>query len=262
MIIARVTDNTASFAAWLIMTTTSTLSRFASVPPRSSAPDKLDDFAMISLDSVEKMLRDTGGNDDHPLGNDYIPPPVFDGTDTKPAPRPVVAPPAVPATQSATGSRFRFADMVRPDGSVDTDAVYRVGQIPTVPLSAELILQALANLPTDIPAATRHIALKITVNSLTQSAGIAVETVVADALLRHTRLSQFRDALEAEAKRECEPLRHSMQDIKREIAAKQAEVAALCGQIEAREEQAEKTYRDCGTQMARLTEVMDALRGD
>ncbi|MBC8142471.1 MAG: hypothetical protein H7Y38_13635 [Armatimonadetes bacterium] len=251
------------------MATNNSPSRFSTNAPRSFTPDKVDDFAMISLDSVEKMLRDTGEDDSRPLGNDYIPPPVFDGTDTKPAPRsPVLdvvtpSPPSVKAAlHPATGSRFRYADMVRADGTVDTDAVYRYGQVPAVPLSAELLLQALGNLPADIPADARQIALKVTVNSLTQSAGIPVDTVIADASLRHTRLSQFRDALVAEAERECEPLQQEIQSTKNIIAAKQAEIIALCAEIEAKEEVSHRTVYDCSVQMARLSEVMDALQAD
>ena len=217
---------------------------------------------MISLDSVEKMLRDTGDSDSRPLGNDYIPPPVFDGTSAKPAPRPVAATVTTAAKPEAknTSGAFRFADMVRADGTVDTDAVYRYGQVPSVQLSAELILQALSNLPADIPASARQIALKVTVGSLTQAAGIPVETVVADALLRHTRLSQFRDALAAEHERENEPLHRAAQALEDAIAAKQEELAAVGAALEARKAVLQKTHTDCEKQLTRLTEVLTTLQ--
>ena len=234
-------------------------SRFASAPLRR--PEPVTDFGMISLDAVEKMLRDPTSETAPLLGNDYVPPLVFSATGTTPAPRPQAVPvaaPAAPRPPAAPGA-WRFADLLLPGGRIDTDAVYRYAQVPAVPLSAELLLQALANLPADIPERARPAALQVTVGSLTQAVGIAVESVIADARMRHTRLAQFWDALVAEQAREAETLHRAAIEIEQAIAAKNAELAALRADLLAMDAVADVTRRDCETRLAQLQEVIACL---
>lgn len=222
---------------------------------------------MISLESVEKMLRetvddsDTGGQKPPPAN---LPPPLFDPTTpagVRPAPAQSAPKPATvtPKPAPAGASRFRFADMILPDGTVDTAAVYRFGKVPEVPLSAELILQALANLPPDIPELARHAAIQITVNSLTQAAGIPVDSVVGDARVRRTRLMQFKDAWRGEKERDEQPLRQAVAELETLIAAKRAELESLCRQLEERETKSAVTSRDCDTRLSALQEVIDLM---
>ncbi|MBC7809167.1 MAG: hypothetical protein H7145_23780 [Akkermansiaceae bacterium] len=233
-----------------------TSSRFASgVVARPAIEPPVEDFAMISLESVEKMLRDTGGGAEGKPPASDLPPPIFAPTA---AAHPT--PPPKPAQSDPAGtSRFRFADLLRPDGAVDTEAVYRFGKVPEVKLSAELILQALANLPPDIPELARHAAIQITVNSLTQAAGIPVETVAEDARVRHTRLTQFHEALTAEWERENQPQRQTIVKLEELIAAKQAELEAVRAQLHEREAKSIVTHRDCETKLSALQEVIDMM---
>ncbi|MBC8135172.1 MAG: hypothetical protein H8F28_04690 [Fibrella sp.] len=239
-------------------------SRFASdLPVRPSIEPPAEDFAMISLESVEKMLGEAEGSaeivDQQPPASD-LPPPIFDPTEPGRAVTPVAVTPAPSILKPSAGaSRFRFADMLHPDGTVDTEAVYRFGKVPEVKLSAELILQALANLPPDSPELARHAAIQITVNSLTQAAGIPVETVVGDARVRHTRLAQFQEALTAEWERENQPQRQTIVELEELIAAKQTELEAARIRLHEQESKVVVTHRDCEAKIAALQEVIDLM---
>lgn len=235
-------------------------SRFASgLPPRRTVEPPIEDFAMIPLESVEKMLGEAVGGPQavtEKASPSALPPPLFDPT--RPAGTTPVPPTTIPKA-AGTASRFRFADLLRLDGTVDTDAVYRFGKVPEVKLSAELILQALANLPPDIPEVARHAAIQVTVGSLTQAAGIPIETVVEDARVRHTRLTQFYEALTAEWERDNQPERQAIADLEALIAAKQAELEAVRARMKERTSQVDITHRDCEAKLAALQEVIDLM---
>lgn len=242
------------------MATNTLPSRFANpLPPRRTIAEPVEDFAMISLESVETMLRDStegAASAPHP-GNSYIPPPLFSGS----APVPVVPKPvAVAAPKTVkSASQFRFADLLHADGSIDTDAVYRYAQVPPVQLSAELLLKALAGLPPDIPRAARQTAIHVTVGSLTSAAGIPVSSVVADARLRHTRLEQFRDALLAEYVKDEEPVCAAITALEAEIVAKQAELTQTQFELAAQKTKQEAARQNCALLLSRLQEVVDCL---
>lgn len=207
---------------------------------------------MIPLESVEEMLGEaTEGEktEEKKAVASAVPPPLS---------APFI--PATPAPVPTTGiSRLHFSDMLRPDGTVDTEAVYRFGKVPDVKLSAELVLQALMSLPPDLPELARHAALQITVNSLTQAAGIPVETVISDAHVRHTRLSQFRDALRSEMNREQQPLLQSISELEALIAAKQNELVSARAELQGRESKSVVTYQDLDSKLSALQEVIDLM---
>ena len=248
------------------MATNSLPSRFANpLPARRVVAEPVEDFAMISLESVESMLResDNAAAFAPPPGNSYIPPPLFSSSAPEAVTSPPVAAPkpniAATVPNAGGAARFRFADLLRADGTIDTDAVYRYAQIPVVPLSAELLLQALSNLPKGIPVAARRSAIQVTVGSLTSAAGIAVESVVADARLRHTRLEQFRDALLSEYAQDEAPICDAITAWEDEIAAKQAELAAMHADLAAVKAKRDAATRNCATLLGDLLEVVDCL---
>lgn len=201
------------------------------------------------------------------------------GTPAAPTPRPTMSqlsdvplplfgatpiPPPAPLVQTprAGGASFRFSDMLRADGTLDAATVYRYGQVPDVAISAEQILQALAKLPADVPESVRRAALKVTVNSLAQATGIPVDTVVADARLRHTRMTQFRDALTAEWERESRPLRETVAEIETQIATYKARLDAARAALEAREAAVLLAQSDCANHLRQLDGVIRLLAPD
>jgi uncharacterized small protein (DUF1192 family) len=158
---------------------------------------------------------------------------------------------AAPLKPSATS--LRLTDLVRDDGSVDIEGVYRLGRVPEVALSAELLLKALASLPKDVPPSARRAAVRVTATTLVQSVGAgAPHTVVQDALLRRKRLEQFLDGLEAEVGRVTGPLRGEVERLEAELAAKRAELADREGVLNA-------ARCSCGERITGLDEIVTLL---
>jgi len=206
-------------------------------------------FATISLESVEDMLEETGlvaPSNPKPASLQGIPPPL--GTN----PAQYRPPAAAPAQQAPAAKKFRFADLVQQDGTLDIKAVYRIGQVPDPPVSAEQILKALTALPPDLPVQARHMMVKVTATSIITAAKMSLETIVEDARLRHTRLKQYFDGLTEEQGREVNPLRQEIQELEAMLEAKRATLAA--------KEKAQKPLREeCSRYLQGLEEVIEVL---
>ncbi len=162
-------------------------------------------------------------------------------------------------TSAGSAPRFRFADLLHPDGTVDTDAVYRFGKVPPAKLSAEQLLQAMAKLPDALSDQDRQAMIAVMVKSLAHAAGIPVDSILADAWLRHTRLTQFQEALTSEFDHERQPLDQKVNDLESLIRAKEAELEAIRHELAERRTKAEPTHRDIGVKLSRLQEVIQLL---
>src|SRR5438105_2654714 len=92
-------------------------------------------FATISLESVEEMLRDTAPEADRrPVPASDIPPPLHGNGIAAPRTGAPVPPPPTAAKAASEPKRFRYASLIRDDGTLDIQGVYRIGRVPELPV--------------------------------------------------------------------------------------------------------------------------------
>lgn len=83
---------------------------------------------------------------------------------------------------------------IRPDGTVDFDAIYRMAQIPTSPFGADQVLEILKSLPSDLPIESRRATVRVTLQAMQATSGISAEGVVADTTRKLASLASYLES--------------------------------------------------------------------
>ncbi len=83
---------------------------------------------------------------------------------------------------------------IRPDGTVDFDAIYRMAQIPTSPFGADQVLEILKSLPADLPIESRRATVRVTLQAMQATSGISAEGVVADTTRKLASLASYLES--------------------------------------------------------------------
>jgi hypothetical protein len=128
--------------------------------------------------------------------------------------------------------------VIRADGSICYDSIYRLAQLPTVPFTAEQILEMLATLPPDQPLDSKRASIRVMLGAMAKNMGVTTEQIVADASRKLAALAAYNESFAKQAdeyvsRTELEILgleqqiadkRRAMEDAK----AKQAKMTAAC----------------------------------
>ena len=77
---------------------------------------------------------------------------------------PTQAPAPVSAPEAAK------PNVVNPDNTVSFEALYSLANLPSVPFTAEQILELLASMPADLPLESRRATVRVTMAAMTSSA--------------------------------------------------------------------------------------------
>jgi hypothetical protein len=83
--------------------------------------------------------------------------------------------------------------ILTPDGKLDLAALYSHAQLPTVPFTAEQMLEMLTSLPAELPLEMKRATVKATFNAMGKTIGATPETIVADASRKLAALVAFVD---------------------------------------------------------------------
>lgn len=210
-------------------------------PRRDSSSTGPGTIPMIPTEAVERALREAF---------QAVSTPAAATPSAAPSPSPSTAPDIPPPPAAAPGGRLR--DLVGTDGTLDIEAVYRLGRVPDARLSADLLWRALASLPEDAPEPARRAAFRATVVALLGPAGVGPETVVSDARLRCLRLKQYLTGLEAELNADRERAEAVIQQLEETLTARRAEVALLNATLEA-------ARRSCAERTTALEDITRLL---
>lgn len=89
--------------------------------------------------------------------------------------------------------------VLRPDGSVNFDAIYQLAKLPVVPFTAEQILELFATLPSDLPLESKRGAIRVTLGAMAKSMGVSTEQIVTDASRKLAALAAYNDSFEKQA---------------------------------------------------------------
>ncbi len=125
------------------------------------------------------------------------------------------------------------------DGTVNFPAIYQMANLPTVPFTAENVLELLASFPADLPVESKRATLKITLGAMAQTNGASSEQVVADASRKLAALASYAESFHKQAEEyvalatsEIERLQAQIEDRKKGIVAAQAKSESMTAACE------------------------------
>ena len=89
--------------------------------------------------------------------------------------------------------------VIRADGSICYDSIYRLAQLPTVPFTAEQILEMLATLPPDQPLDSKRASIRVMLGAMAKNMGVTTEQIVADASRKLAALAAYNESFAKQA---------------------------------------------------------------
>ncbi|HEY3416538.1 MAG TPA: hypothetical protein VGM23_06620 [Armatimonadota bacterium] len=136
------------------------------------------------------------------------------------------------------------------DGNLKFVDLYQQAGFPTVPFTAEQMLDMLASLPTDVPLDSKRQMVKATLNAMGKAIGATPENIVTDASRKLAALTSY---VEAVSKKTAEF--NSTTEL--EIAALQAQIGEKRKAIEAGKQRQALIAKCCETEANRLDDVLE-----
>jgi hypothetical protein len=137
-----------------------------------------------------------------------------------------------------------------PDGKMQFAAIYQQSGLPTVPFTAEQMLDMLNSLPVELPLDTKRQTVKVTLGSMGKSIGATPETIVADASRKLAALTAFMENLSKETA-------EFITTSELEIAALQAQIEEKRKSIQATQEKQAQARQMCDAESDRLDDVLE-----
>ncbi|MEZ0327392.1 MAG: aquaporin [Fimbriimonas sp.] len=110
---------------------------------------------------------------------------------------------------------------VAPDGRLNFSAIYRMGNLPEVPFTAEQVLQMVEALPGDLPMQSKRAAISVTLQTMARSTGASAETVLADASRKMQALASFAETYTEQANQYILKTQHEIETMEAEIERRQ-----------------------------------------
>jgi hypothetical protein len=110
--------------------------------------------------------------------------------------------------------------VIRNDGSVHFDSIYRLASIPSVPFTAEQILELFNSLPADLPLESKRATIKVTLGAMAKSIGVTTEQVVADASRKLAALAAYNESFAKQAADFCTKAEVEIMTLEQQIADK------------------------------------------
>jgi len=137
-----------------------------------------------------------------------------------------------------------------PDGSVSFSALYQHAGLPTVPFTAEQMLDMLASLPSELPLETKRLTVKATMTAMGKVSGATPETIVTDASRKVAALSAYVDAMSKQAADFTAASEMQIATLQSQIAEKRKAIDAAKGQLA-------QVTTTCKAEADRLDDVLE-----
>lgn len=153
-----------------------------------------------------------------------------------PAPTAAPVPPAEP--------------VIGPDGKINFDAIYSLAALPTVPFTAEQILELFGSLPADLPLESKRATVKVTVGAMAKTLGVTTEQIVADASRKLAALAAYNDSFTKQAEDYCAKADIEIMTLEQQIAEKRQA-------IEDAKAKQTSMYQSCMAEGDRLDDVLE-----
>lgn len=140
--------------------------------------------------------------------------------------------------------------VIRDDGSINYDSIYKLAQLPPVPFTAEQILDLFAGLPQDLPLESKRSTVKVTLGAMAKSMGVSTEQIVADASRKLAALAAYSESY---AKQAAEYVTKCEAD----IASMQQQIEMRKQGIEVAKAKQASMHEACSAEGKRLDEVLE-----
>lgn len=110
--------------------------------------------------------------------------------------------------------------VIRTDGSISFEAIYKLAQLPEVPFSAEQILDMLATLPPDLPLDTKRASIRVMLGAMAKNMGVTTEQIVTDASRKLAALAAYNESFAKQAEEYASRAELEIQGLEQQIAEK------------------------------------------
>lgn len=147
------------------------------------------------------------------------------------------------------------AQPLRPDGTVDFNAIYSLASVEGAPFTAEQLLELLATLPPELPLDARRQTVRITIQAMAKTVPVTPEVIVTDASRKLAALSAYEESYTKQAN---EFVASSESDIKSLEAQIEAKKAAI---TDAQQKQ-QSMNKACTDESDRLDDVLEFFSMD
>lgn len=141
------------------------------------------------------------------------------------------------------------------NGEVQFEAIYKMAKLPTEVFTAENVLELFAQLPPDLPMASKRATLNVTLNAMAKTGGVSIESVLADASRKLAALASYSESYEKQAL-------DFAQKAEAEVANLETKIRDLRSGIEEAKRRAERVELACETESDRLDDVLEFFTVD
>ena len=135
-------------------------------------------------------------------------------------------------------------------GDVDFAAIYAQTGLPSVPFSAEQMLDMLSSLPSELPLETKRQTVNVTLGTMGKTLGLTSEAVVADASRKLSALGAFVETLNRQTA-------DMVSETEAEIQALQAQIEEKKRAIQSAKLKQTRVAQSCDAESQRLDDVLE-----
>lgn len=140
--------------------------------------------------------------------------------------------------------------VIGPDGKISFEAIYALANLPTVPFTAEQILELFSSLPADLPLDSKRATIKVTLGAMAKNMGVTTEQIVADASRKLAALAAYNDSFAKQADEYSTKAQVEILTLEQQIADKRKA-------IEDAKAKQTTMYQSCVTESDRLDDVLE-----
>lgn len=144
---------------------------------------------------------------------------------------------------------------MKPDGTVDFNAIYTMASLTPTAFSSEQFLELLATMPADLSMDTKRASLKVMLGAMTKNMGVSTDSIVADASRKLAALASYADGYSKQAD-------EYVNRCELEISALEAQIAEKKHSIEDAKHKQVSMVTACTAEGDRLDDVLEFFTMD
>lgn len=144
---------------------------------------------------------------------------------------------------------------LRPDGTVDCNAIYGMANVTGSPFTAEQLLDLLATLPPELPLEARRQTVKITLQAMSKTVAVSPEVIVADASRKLAALASYAEGYSKQAADFVSKSEADIKTLEEQIEAKKGAIADA-------QKKREQMVTACTAESDRLDDVLEFFSMD
>ena len=140
--------------------------------------------------------------------------------------------------------------ILNPDGTVNYSAIYQAAHLPSVPFSAEQVLEMVNGLPAELPLEIKRQTVRISISAMGSSIGATPENIVADTSRKLAALTAYTEYLTTQTNELVTLAELEIQNLQEQMASKQK-------LIESARTRQENVVKSCAAESDRLDDILE-----